>query len=215
MQGKTKSFFEDVLVLVTLAAIGWGGYTFFFIEDDIPLTNNTPTIVKSQVQEQHKKPQEQEQSPTTNENAIEIVKTENLTVLPIDQKLANPLQPSKEVETIILEIDKNKEIIHSEDEVFTQVVDIQKIQEFLIETKKKIKKTIVVNNQKKETLSIRITVLKDGSFEQLITTGGNTEIFKNNYQNIAKIFPLQIAENIAGDFPRYLRYNFEFSLKDE
>lgn len=85
---------------------------------------------------------------------------------------------------------------------------------------KNLKETIyknIENNVDKKTLksgsvvSIRVTILKDGTYEQLILTNGNKEFFNKIKQAISSSFPVSIDEPIKKLFPRYYRAKIEFN----
>lgn len=87
---------------------------------------------------------------------------------------------------------------------------------FYINLKETIYKNIE-NNVDKKTLksgsvvSIRVTILKDGTYEQLILTNGNKEFFNKIKQAISSSFPVSIDEPIKKLFPRYYRAKIEFN----
>jgi len=227
MQGKTKGIFEDIFVLLIIAALGLGVYLFFFTEDNT--SSVSTTIVQSQITQEDKKEEFKESKKLSPKDEIEITLEENQNTQIKKQTFHEEKKPLEQAEVII---EKNRDLNHKNfiqkeiikettklnKEEISKKVDLKILQKFLIETKNKIKNSIVLsskNNQKKQTLSIRVTILKNGSFEQLIYTGGDYGIFKNNYKNIVSIFPLDIDKSIEDEFPRYLRYSFEFSVKEE
>jgi len=227
MQGKTKGIFEDIFVLLIIAALGLGVYLFFFTEDNA--SSVSTTIVQSQITQEDKKEEFKESKKLLSKDEIEITLEENQNTQIKKQTFHEEKKPLEQAEVII---EKNRDLNHKniiqkeiikettklDKEEISKKVDLKILQKFLIETKNKIKNSIVLsskNNQKKQTLSIRVTILKNGSFEQLIYTGGDHGIFKNNYKNIVSIFPLDIDKSIEDEFPRYLRYSFEFSVKEE
>ena len=214
MQGKTKGVFEDVFVLLVIVSLGWGGYSFFFNEDETSPLNTT--IAQSQPTTQPTIPPNtlspKEFSTITEKKSIK--ETEKIEVKNTEEPDTN-IQKDYEKVTKEQVINQN---IQEEKTVLKQSVDLQVLQEFLITTKQKIQESIIVNsknNKELEELSIRVTVLKNGSFEQLVYTGGNKDIFTNNFNNISGVFPVEINEKIKAEFPRYLRYSFKFSVKEE
>jgi hypothetical protein len=58
---------------------------------------------------------------------------------------------------------------------------------------------------------IRITILKDGRYEQLILTNGNNEFFNSIKNSIYKSFPVEINPVLKNIFPRYYRLKIEFN----
>lgn len=214
MQGRTRGFFEDIFVLVILVLLIWGGYMFFVSEDKNSISS-PEKIVQAQ------SPNEQTQSyPVQQIDNLE--KKEIKSVPTISIKTQKSEISANKKEQIEAKKQKSQNIVTKDEKVTSVIqedvnpaVDIDKLQKFLLETKEKIKQKIVVDNKNNQLLSIRVTVLKNGSFEHLIHTGGSAELFKNNYQNIQKLFPLEIDKSIIGDFPRYLRYSYTFGAKEE
>ena len=239
MQGRTRGAFEDIFVLVILVLLCWGGYVFFFTEDKIVIPSSANQTVKSNSMGLNKEDSKIEPTKVIkNENIVipndSIQKNKDISIKDTVSKTTNlkkelqqPLD--KQVEVLDEELNEKQGLKELEakkvqkelkkiDEVSTKSVDLKLLQKFLIGTKQKIKNSILLDDELKsevQMLSIRITVLKSGNFEQLIFTGGNIEIFKKNYQNITQVFPVEIEESIVGDFPRYLRYRFKFSKKEE
>jgi len=215
MQGRTRGFFEDVFVLLVLLVAGWGAYSFFFTEENkvqATISNSTQSkSLEKPIQEIDEKIKLTIQKTDTKKIAKEV--TENK----INKKVEKSIIETKSDK--ISEIKKEQLTSKVVDEITNEIekVDLAKLQKFLIGTKEKIKNKIIIeeNNKLDNTLSIRVTVLKNGSFEQFIFVDGNKALFKNNYNNIISIFPLKIDEDIKGDFPRYLRYRFKFTQKEE
>lgn len=210
MQGRTKGFYEDILVLAVIVLVGWGGYTFFFTENSI----EPSPMTTSYVEPKYTQPSKQVTADIVRDKTETVEKTP-LTVEKEEIKLVK--KNLQDVTEIIKKEEKQKQPLQKDPENI-QLVDMKKLQKFLIATKRKIKNVIQLeenNNHVEKLLSIRVTVLKNGHFEQLIYTSGDKSIFKNNYKNIINLFPLKIDKDIAGEFPRYLRYSFKFSKKEE
>ncbi|WP_198306180.1 hypothetical protein [Arcobacter vandammei] len=58
---------------------------------------------------------------------------------------------------------------------------------------------------------IRVTILKDGRYEQLVMTNGNSEFFNKIKSSISNSFPIEINNNLKNIFPRYYRLKIEFN----
>ena len=57
-----------------------------------------------------------------------------------------------------------------------------------------------INLTKSHELKIRITVLKDGSYEDLRFVDGDKQLFEMNQSNIVRVFPLDIDEKFKMNF---------------
>lgn len=64
---------------------------------------------------------------------------------------------------------------------------------------------------KNSSANFRVTILKDGRYEQIFFDGGNSELFKLTQQSVAKVFPLEIDSELKHLFPRYYRFKIEFN----
>lgn len=87
------------------------------------------------------------------------------------------------------------------------------INNFLRDTKKQINEELKIlvipksNNQR--YANIRITVLKNGEYEQLTLMDGDKEYFELITPAILSVFPVTINEKISDQFPRYFRMKIE------
>lgn len=83
------------------------------------------------------------------------------------------------------------------------------INRFLRSTKKQIAESVlamgIVANETPRYANIRVTVLKDGGFEQLTLLDGDKEYFDLISDAVINVFPLEIDERIDDQFPRYFR----------
>jgi len=198
MHGKTKSFFEDTsIIIIAIVAISAIYYIYSNYFNEVKITNtNTNAIDK--VEKQKIK------------SAVKIEKI-------VQKKIKVEIKKEPTQQEVILPIEIEEKTIESKVEIkkvekIEKKVDLKLLRSFLIETQYKIRKNIIYpinidtnETQQNRTLKFKITILKDGSYEQLTYVNGNKELFQNNKENILKIFPLVIDDKIAGDFPRYLR----------
>ncbi len=192
MHGRTKSFFEDSVIIIIVIVLLYGIYSFFdsFTQED---KNNPIKIEKAT-------PQEEPVKSTILEKQVKEEQTEDKVIIQVPQL-------SK------VEEDKKKVVVEKKE----KNVDLRMLRAFLIETKMKIRNNIVVpsfNSDLNTTnednfLSFRLTILKDGSYEQLTYVSGNKKLFEMNKENITKMFPLSIDNRIKDDFPRYFRVKLE------
>ena len=119
------------------------------------------------------------------------------------------LEPKTTLETKTLEdvkTDENSEEVHHE---------VSNIDEFFDRFEKKVYSNIDRNFDKitfkrGEFVNIRVTILKDGSYEQLTFLNGNSDYFNKVKPQIEEIFPLKIEENLKSHFPRYYRMKIDF-----
>ena len=119
------------------------------------------------------------------------------------------LEPKTTLETKTLEdvkTDENSEEVHHE---------TSNIDDFFDKFEKKVYSNIDRNFDKTtfkrgEFVNIRVTILKDGSYEQLTFLNGNSDYFNKEKPQIEEIFPLKIEENLKSHFPRYYRMKLAF-----
>ncbi|WP_141054697.1 hypothetical protein [Aliarcobacter cryaerophilus] len=119
------------------------------------------------------------------------------------------LEPKTTLETKTLEdvkTDENSEEVHHE---------VSNIDDFFDRFEKKVYSNIDRNFDKTtfkrgEFVNIRVTILKDGSYEQLTFLNGNNDYFNKVKPQIEEIFPLKIEENLKSHFPRYYRMKIAF-----
>lgn len=209
MRGKTKSFFEDTSIIIIAIAAIYGIYYIYanyFFEVENTKTDSIVTIEKPKIKHTVKIEKNIKIEPILNIKK-EIIK-ENIKI--VEKNIIIEKEPI--IKEIILPIkikEKKKEI-----EKVEKKVDLKLLRAFLIETQYKIRKNIIypvnINNDINETkqnrtLKFKITILKDGTYEQLTYVSGDKDILKKNRENILKVFPLVIDDKIVGDFPRYLR----------
>ena len=203
MQGKMKSFFEDTGIILVLSASIYGGYNIYntFFDETVKSSNITELKEKKVL------------------NIIDSNESNNV------EKILTIKQPIKEATEVIAEntisdtVVKNKiidEVPAIVDKIETKKeknVDLGKLRTFLRDLKFKIATNIVKRDDLNESISqklkIRVTVLKDGNYEELTFVNGDEKLFEMNKENIINIFPVQIDEKIKDDFPRYVRISIK------
>jgi hypothetical protein len=72
---------------------------------------------------------------------------------------------------------------------------------------KNVDKSLIKNG---EFVSIKLTVLKDGNYEQLTFIEGNKEYFELFRSSIKEAYPVKIDDSLKNNFPRYFRMKIEF-----
>ena len=114
------------------------------------------------------------------------------------------------------EVEKNKETSLIEETKVVKKVESSDIAEkdnvelFFEIIREKIYKNIEatpINNG--EHINIRVTILKDGRYEQLTLMDGNKEYFELIKPSIYKVFPVKIDDSLKENFPRYFRMKIE------
>ena len=86
-----------------------------------------------------------------------------------------------------------------------------KIEAFYQTIREKINSNIDKSALKRgEYINIRLTLLKDGRYEQLTFMDGNKEYFELVKSSIYKAFPVVMPNEIKNNFPRYFRMKIEF-----
>jgi uncharacterized protein (UPF0333 family) len=208
MHGRTKSFFEDVFVVVVLIVAAVGVYyLFFYSSDDLQSSHLEIETVKTTSKEQI--------TNKIDESKEKSLKEDTKTVIATQKELYSTENNQTNASQIV---ELKKEEIKEEVKIVKEEIDLKFLQQFIDDTKHTIKEKIVhkiFKEGEKSFLSIRVTILKNGSYEQFTFVDGNKKIFDLNKKEIVTIFPLIIDPKIAGDFPRYLRYRFEFSDKEQ
>jgi len=238
---KTKTFFEDLFVLLVLGIIIYAIYSFVFSDEEKDeFVENKPVIEKSVENDNFSKPivdeiKDEELEKKVEETITETQKEPSTTLIeptPTDNdKTTNDVERT-ENKPIIDEIKKEEPIITTEKIIENkpnvnelsekplqkeeQIVDEKaKIEAFYQTIREKIYSNIEKNIDKtslknKESVNIRVTILKDGRYEQLTFMGGNKENYELIKNSIYNSFPVMMDESIKNNFPRYFRMKIEF-----
>jgi len=201
MNHRGKSFFEDTLIILVVIAILYGLYSFFFSSETNTTKpkNETVLIEKSTVKENN--------VDNTTEKIIEkeIKKDENTKESIKENIQETKKDKSEETKNILKTF--NEPIIKKE---ATNITSSDTVESFYKAIKQKIYANIS-NNIKKETinrfnpLEIRVTILKNGKYEQLTFIKGDRNHFNSIKSSVLEIFPLDINPSIKDKFPRYFR----------
>jgi len=209
MQGKMKSFFEDTGIILVLSATIYGGYYLY-----TTFPNDTPNI-KNTKSSQEKIVIKQDDIVDLNKSKFSNESNLTKTFKKEDE------QVNKKIEIIEKSIEKKEIVKVPTPAVIKEEVEIKKeknvdlgiLRSFLRNLKFNIARNIVkrddLNSTISQELKIRITVLKDGSYEELIFVSGDKVLFDINKENILKVFPLHIEDSIKDDFPRYVRLSIK------
>ena len=204
MKAKNKSFIEDVVILFILGIIIYFIYSFFFsTEEKVEIVENKTTIEK------------EINIPTPKEPIINEIKKE-------EEIISTPIVPTP-VETPKVETPKVENTVEPkantliEEKISTSEITDQKVKvELFYKTiKEEIYKNIDKNVDKSkikvgEHVEFRLTILKDGGYEQLNSTKGNKDYFELFRSSIKEAFPVKIDNSLKESFPRYFRMEIVF-----
>ena len=223
MKAKNKSFLEDIFILFILGILIYFIYSFFFSSDEkVEIKENKTTIEKkieaiinkepiiNEVKKEEVFPQRTQETNTTvletpKENLpqvenIVVTKENILKEERIEQKVENKIE-QKEIEKKIPTTDMTDPKV--------------KVELFYKTIREQIYSNINKNVDKNqirtgESVEIRLTILKDGGYEQLSSTKGDNEYFELFRSSIKEAFPVKIDDSIKESFPRYFRMKIEF-----
>lgn len=191
------------------------------IEENVEVTEETTTkIVKEKVEN---KPIAKKIEPK--ENKKEVVKYVEKPKIKKEEIVREVEKKKVILEEENQEIEDEKKITSNEDTTENKETDkptkktilsaenLQKfsiINKFIRTTKEKINDSIEnygIEYEKDSPVevNIRITVLKDGSFQHLVLSNGDREYFDLITPAIEYAFPIEIDERIEDQFPRYFR----------
>jgi len=223
MQGKTKSFFEDTIIILVLAVIIIVGYTLYSkyqdktsidetlnstsksIEKFITIIKKVPLEIQKILNAEQNSYSEVLFADTNTTNIKKINVEEQIDVNNTIQKIA-PTIEDVNISSVTVSNTVEKTIVK-------ETLDVTLLRDFLKSLKSKLRKSIVQNSElnvtKNQKLRFRITLLKDGSYEQLKFIGGDKELFETNKENILQNFPVEIDSSIQQEFPRYIRINLQ------
>ena len=121
-----------------------------------------------------------------------------------------------ELELELKEIIEEKELI-KKPEIKTEVLSASEIsdvelffrnieEKIYANIEKNIDQTSIKNNA---FVNIRVTILKDGRYEQLTFMDGSKDNFELFKPSITQVFPLQMNDTLKENFPRYFRMKIE------
>lgn len=207
MKAKNKSFIEDVVILFILGIIIYFIYSLFFSTEEkvekVEIVENKTTIEK------------EINIPTPKEPIINEIKKE-------EEIISTPIVPTP-VETPKVETPKVENTVEPkantliEEKVSTPELTDQKVKvELFYKTiKEEIYKNIDKNVDKSkikvgEHVEFRLTILKDGGYEQLNSTKGDKDYFELFRSSIKEAFPVKIDNSLKESFPRYFRMEIVF-----
>lgn len=178
----------------------------------MPIENQNSSIIENKLETQNEKTIEEEkkiEEPIIEEK--EEVISQNLQTNISEQ--TNTIVENEVLKKQNIEV-KPTEVKLSET-ITEQVNDLNdekaRIEQFYQTIREKIYSNIDKSSLKStKYVNIRLTILKDGKYEQLTFMDGNKEYFESIKPAIYKTFPVQIENSIKNSFPRYFRMKIEF-----
>ncbi len=229
MRGKTRNLLENVGAFGFLILIIYGVFNLIahWVNDSEP-DIKAPThseqiveqrdVVKQEVTTQPKEIVVEKKEIVKNEpeqiEEKENISKEKISINKVEQKTTQEKTTETTQEEVAQQIEDKPKEEKTEtkkgfpsDELIKQKFAL--INRFLRSTKKKINESVsameIVANETPRYANIRVTVLKDGGFEQLTLIDGDKEYFDLISDAVLNVFPLEIDERIEDQFPRYFR----------
>lgn len=228
MRGKNKSLLEDILILFTGGVLIYFTYSFFFSSNEKEEIIETPQTI------------EKKEETITPQPIINEIKKEEITLPKVENKVESKIEnkveeiqkekPAQKIEEnttkaspitpiptpVVVEKSVQKE--PEKPAVIEQTKELDdkaRIDAFYKTIKEKIYLNIDKNIDKSlikkgEFVNLRLTIFKDGRYEQLTLIEGNNENFELIKSSITQSFPVIIDDSLKANFPRYFRMKIEF-----
>lgn len=228
MRGKNKSLLEDILILFTGGVLIYFTYSFFFSSNEKEEIIETPQTI------------EKKEETITPQPIINEIKKEKITLPKVESKVESKIENKVEEiqkEKPLQKVEENTTKASPITPIPTPVVVEKTVQKepekpaVIEQTKelddkaridafyKTIKEKIYLNIDKNidkslikkgEFVNLRLTIFKDGRYEQLTLIEGNNENFELIKSSITQSFPVIIDDSLKANFPRYFRMKIEF-----
>ena len=212
MRGKNKSFIEDTIILFVIGIIIYAVYSFFFASDEEVEIQNEPAVVERNVSTDS----QVDKDSINNEKVADEKINEDI----IQTQREKPVQIEEETKDIIeaipddkIEVKKEitKEVKETETPNLSEITDIEIFYKSIEDKiyaniESNVDKTLIKDNA---FVNIRVTILKDGRYEQLTIMDGSKDNFELFRSSITQVFPLKINDSLKENFPRYFRMKIE------
>ena len=212
MRGKNKSFIEDTIILFVIGIIIYAVYSFFFASDEEVEIQNEPAVVERNVSTDS----QVDKDSINNEKVADEKINEDI----IQTQREKPVQIEEETKDIIeaipddkIEVKKEitKEVKETETPNLSEITDIEIFYKSIEDKiyaniESNVDKTLIKDNA---FVNIRVTILKDGRYEQLTFMDGSKDNFELFRSSITQVFPLQMNDTLKENFPRYFRMKIE------
>ncbi len=184
MSPKTRSVLEDAFIVLIVIGIIYAAYHFLF--------NTKSETIKAPIQEV-------KTEQTIKKETSKIIEKENIIEA---QKII--LKDNKKEEI------KTEEVPKKEEPVKEQVQKKITLESFYAQIEKQIYSKIQKNVEQKDlenrkSTKIRITILKNGMYEQLRFMNGDKKYYELIRSSVVEVFPLNIDDSLKKNFPRYFR----------
>ena len=216
MKTKNKSFLEDIFIISIVGILIYSIYSFFFSSEEKVEIKETKTSIekkidaiihKEPVVNEIKKEEEIVTPPKVEEPHTPVIETPKEVLAPVENVIE-----TKQTPVIEEKIEQKVEEKIAPVEVNDQKA---KVELFYKTIKEQIYANIHKNVDKNqirtgEAVEIRLTILKDGGYEQLSSTKGDNEYFELFRSSIKEAFPVKIDNSLKESFPRYFRMKIEF-----
>jgi hypothetical protein len=223
LRAKTRSFFEDTFILVVIAVLIYLAYSFFFSSDEKEeIVEDNKTTIEQKVEalihekllnnvvtkEEIKKDETiSEQVDTSNQNLPQEAQTQREKIEEVINNKDNPaieetIEQIKEPEKNVVEIEEKPEVQVIDEKakvaLFNQIIE----EKIYSNIEKNVDKNLIKSD---DFTNIRLTILKDGNYEQLTFVDGEKKYFNLIKSSIIQSFPVEIDKSIQNNFPRYFR----------
>jgi hypothetical protein len=212
LRGKNKSFIEDTIILFVIGIIIYAVYSFFFASDEEVEIQNEPAVVERNVSTDS----QVDKDSINNEKVADEKINEDI----IQTQREKPVQIEEETKDIIeaipddkIEVKKEitKEVKETETPNLSEITDIEIFYKSIEDKiyaniESNVDKTLIKDNA---FVNIRVTILKDGRYEQLTFMDGSKDNFELFRSSITQVFPLKINDSLKENFPRYFRMKIE------
>ncbi|PIF03458.1 MAG: hypothetical protein CSA86_05625 [Arcobacter sp.] len=211
MKKNNKTFIEDSIILLFISISIYAIYSFILSSDE-----NFTITTKEKIQEDTRYEAQKQKDDTKKEkNVLEnIAKAKVFLGLKEDidveeeKQEENSFSTEKIDEKNIITIKDKKYTNYTFNKRYTNVNSFyEDIQENIYSN---IQSSVDKSNIPAQSVKIRITILKDGNYEQLKFMGGNKQYFNAIKSSILEIFPVKIDKNIINKFPRYFRMTVKY-----
>ena len=190
MRGKNKSFVEDIIILFVLGLIIYAIYSFFFSSNENIIVEENKTTIEKNIENKI------QEEPAILEEKINNEIKEDEVILETTNATINQSEKEdlSQVENIL---PKENAQVTEEKKAIIDIKDIddkEKIELFYKSIREKISADIEKNINKNllkegSFVNIRLTILKDGRYEQITLTEGNKEFFE---LLLSKLFQLKL-----------------------
>ena len=201
MKTKNKSFLEDTFILIIIGILIYAIYSFFFASNENEESKEVKIVTEEKVENSLLK--ETIDSKIKNDETIfenENSKLNEEEITPLLEQKETTVKSLEDVKTqgtstkISNDTESKKSLKEDNLSLFYKNIEDQ--------INKKLEKSPPENGT---FINIRITILKDGKYEQLILVDGDKNYFDKVKSSISKVFPLKIEESLKDNFPRYFR----------